>query len=194
LWVITGTTVQHLGGLQGAVAEIVVVGVIATSAMDLWQRLFLTVTGRPLGNWALVGRWVAGFPLGVFVHQSIAAAPSVRGELAIGWAFHYVVGFAYAAAYVALVQLGLGSAPTLLWALIFALARKALAFLRLASIRLMLRKLCNPHDVSGQTPRLCPSSCAAASPAAMSTPAPCFPARLAEARRPPCYETRLPQP
>ena len=32
------------------------------------------------------------------------------------------------------------------------LNRKALAFLRLASIRLMLRKLCNPkHDVSGQT-------------------------------------------
>ena len=33
------------------------------------------------------------------------------------------------------------------------LNRKALAFLPLASIRLMLRKLCNPLDVSGQTLR-----------------------------------------
>jgi hypothetical protein len=104
------------------VAEIVLVGVIATLAMDLWQRVLLTVTGRPLGSWALVGRWVAGFPRREFVHQSIAAAPSVRGELAIGWAFHYAVGLGYAAAYIALVQLGFGSAPTLLTAVIFALA------------------------------------------------------------------------
>ena len=33
------------------------------------------------------------------------------------------------------------------------LNRRALAFLRLASIRLMLRKLCNPGDLSGQTLR-----------------------------------------
>ena len=32
------------------------------------------------------------------------------------------------------------------------LNRKALAFLRLASIRLMLRKLCNPASCFGQTP------------------------------------------
>ena len=31
------------------------------------------------------------------------------------------------------------------------LNRKALAFLRLASIRLMLRELCNPHNLPGQT-------------------------------------------
>ena len=104
------------------VTEIIVVGIVATLAMDLWQRLLLIVTGRPLGSWAAVGRWVAGFPRGVFVHQSIAAAPSVRGELVIGSAFHYVVGFAYAAAHVALVQLGFGSAPTLPTAVIFALS------------------------------------------------------------------------
>ena len=34
------------------------------------------------------------------------------------------------------------------------LNRKALAFLRLASIRLMLRKLCNPADVAGQLLRI----------------------------------------
>lgn len=104
------------------VAEIIVVGVIATLAMDLWLSLLLAMTGRPLGSWALVGRWVAGFSHGVFVRQSIAAAPSVRGELAIGWAFHYAVGLAYAAAYIALMQLAFGSAPTFLTAVIIALA------------------------------------------------------------------------
>ena len=38
------------------------------------------------------------------------------------------------------------------------LNRKALAFLRLASIRLMLRELCNPHNLPGQTLRA-PMTC-----------------------------------
>lgn len=104
-----------------AVVEIVIVGVVATVATDLWQLLLQTVTRRPLGSWALVGRWVAGFPGGVFVHQSIAAAPSVRGELAIGWAFHYAVGLAYGAAYIGIMQWGLGVAPTFFTSVIFAL-------------------------------------------------------------------------
>jgi Protein of unknown function (DUF2938) len=108
--------------LLRAVAGILIVGVIATLAMDLWQRLLQMTIRRPLGSWALIGRWVAGFPRGAFVHGSIATVPSVHGELAIGWAFHYAVGFAYAAAYLALLQFGLRSAPTLLSAVIFALA------------------------------------------------------------------------
>jgi len=102
-------------------AEILIVGMVATLAMDLWQRLLPSMTGRPLGGWAVVGRWVAGFRRGAFISPSIAAEPSVRGELAIGWAFHYVVGFAYAAAYVALVEAHVVS-PTFLSAIIFSLA------------------------------------------------------------------------
>ena len=60
---------------------------------------------------------MAGFPRGVFVHQSITAAASVRGEAAIGWAFHYVAGIAWAALYVAITTLGSGSAPTFISAL-----------------------------------------------------------------------------
>jgi hypothetical protein len=78
--------------------------------------------GRPLGSWALIGRWVAGFAPGAFVRGSIAAASSVRGELAIGWAFHDAVDFAYAAAYIALLQFGLCSTPRPLSAVIFSLA------------------------------------------------------------------------
>ena len=70
----------------------------------------------------MVGRWVAGFPRGAFVRPSIVAEPGVRGELGIGWAFHYAVGFAYAAGYIALDQALFVSRPTLLAAIIYALA------------------------------------------------------------------------
>ena len=111
----------RLGSVLGVLAEIIVIGVIATLATDLWQRL-LQAIGVPTGNWGLVGRWVAGFSRGVFVHRSIAATPKVRGEAAIGWAFHYAVGIAYAALYLAIMRLGFGSGPTLGSALAFAIA------------------------------------------------------------------------
>src|SRR5437667_6821454 len=89
--------------------------------MDLWQRSLQTI-GVPSANWGLVGRWVAGFSRGIFVHRAITAAPEVPGEVAIGWAFHYVVGIAYAALYFAIMKLGFGSGPTLVSALVFAIA------------------------------------------------------------------------
>lgn len=49
-------------------------------------------------------------------------AASVRGEAAIGWAFHYSVGIAWAALYVAITKLGFGSGPTFISALAVSLA------------------------------------------------------------------------
>ena len=103
------------------VGEVVVVGVIATLAMDLWQRLLQTI-GVPTGSWGLVGRWVAGLPRGVLVHRPITASPAVHNEVAIGWAFHYAVGIAYAALYLAIVRLGFGSKPALGSALLYSIA------------------------------------------------------------------------
>ena len=103
------------------VIEIIVIGIIATLVTDIWQRLQAMV-GLPPARWGLIGRWVAGFPRGVFVHQSIATAASVRGETAIGWAFHYAIGIAWAALYVLIVRFGLGSDPTLVSALAVSLA------------------------------------------------------------------------
>ncbi len=97
--------------------EIIAIGIVATLTMDLWQR-FLQVIGLPPTNWGLVERWVGGFSRGVFTHRPITAAPKVAGEAAIGWAFHYAVGIAYAALYLAIMKLGFGSGPTLLSALV----------------------------------------------------------------------------
>jgi hypothetical protein len=43
-------------------------------------------------------------------------------EADIGWGFHYAVGIAYAALYLAISRLVLGSGPTLISALVFAIA------------------------------------------------------------------------
>jgi len=102
--------------------EVLMMGIFATLATDLWLRLLQTITGLAPANWGLVGRWVAWMPHGVFVHRPITATAPVRGERAIGWAFHYAVGIGYAALYLAIVRLGLGSGPTLISAVVFALA------------------------------------------------------------------------
>jgi hypothetical protein len=114
--------VPGAGAARDVVTEIMVIGIIATLVADLWQRLAHTVAGLPPANWGLVGRWVAWFPRSVFVHRSIGATAPVRGEAAIGWAFHYAVGIAYAALYLATMSIGFGSGPTLISALVFALA------------------------------------------------------------------------
>src|SRR6516164_7654000 len=87
--------------------EIITAGIVATLATDLWLRLLQTIVGISVANWGLVGRWVAWIPRGVFIHRPITATPQVRGETAIGWVFHYVVGIAYAALYLAIMKLGL---------------------------------------------------------------------------------------
>jgi hypothetical protein len=60
-------------------------------------------------------------PRGVFIHWPITATSQVRGETAIGWIFHYAVGIGYAALYLSIMQLVLGSGPTIASALIFAI-------------------------------------------------------------------------
>jgi len=104
-----------------ALTESVVIGIIATLVMDLGQWLLHAVAGLPPANWGLIGRWVAGFPRGVFVHRPITATTPVRGEVAIGWVFHYLVGIAYAAIYVVIMRLGSGSDPSLISALAVAI-------------------------------------------------------------------------
>ena len=74
----------------------VLIGIGATAFADLWSLLRRRLFGVPLPNFGLVGRWIGGMPRGRFRHPSIAAAPAIRGELAIGWGAHYLIGRAFA--------------------------------------------------------------------------------------------------
>jgi hypothetical protein len=53
------------------------------------------------------------------VHTPIGDTAAVQGELALGWAMHYLVGLAYGFAYVGLIVYGLERQPSLLNGLVF---------------------------------------------------------------------------
>lgn len=100
----------------------VLIGAGATIILDIWSLFLNRAFGLAPTNWAMVGRWIGHFPRGRFTHQSIAAAAPVAGELALGWATHYVVGVVYAGMLLALCGPEWTRAPTLLPALAFGIA------------------------------------------------------------------------
>jgi hypothetical protein len=79
------------------------------------------VFGMPSRSWALVGRWVGHWPQGKFVHASIASAAPVRGELALGWAFHYFIGMLHGVLLVAILGVDWVRHPTWLPAVLIGL-------------------------------------------------------------------------
>ena len=109
--------------------EIVVVGVIATTIMDLYQQIIRMISGLARTNWALVGRWVVQMTRGRFVHDTIEDAPQVNGEDGIGWMFHYFVGIVFAGLYLIVVYGPLGSQPTIVNGLVFGLVTLAFPWL-----------------------------------------------------------------
>lgn len=78
-------------------ARTLALGVGATAALDLWSLVRARMLHVPSLDYALVGRWLAWLPRGRFVHAPIAATAPVRGERALGWSAHYLVGIAFAA-------------------------------------------------------------------------------------------------
>jgi hypothetical protein len=90
----------------------VLIGVGATLVMDAWAAL-LRRLGIPSLNFAMLGRWVGHLPRGRLVHESIARAAPIEGELALGWATHYAIGISFAALLLATFGLEWAHAPTL---------------------------------------------------------------------------------
>lgn len=76
----------------------VLIGTFATAALDVWSLLLNRTAGFPMANWSVAGRWVVSTAGGKVYRPDIGTAPSVPGENAIGWIFHYAVGIAFAAA------------------------------------------------------------------------------------------------
>lgn len=106
-----------------------IIGLGATMFMDLWALLMWRTLGVPLANYCLVGRWFCHMPAGTFVHASIANASQKRFECATGWIAHYVIGAAYAIAFVLLVSDTWLAQPRLLPALMFGIATVLVPFL-----------------------------------------------------------------
>jgi hypothetical protein len=75
---------------------VLLTGIGATAATDIWAIVRRRLLGTPLPDFAMVGRWIGHLPRGRLRHGSIAAAPPVKAELAIGWITHYAIGVAFA--------------------------------------------------------------------------------------------------
>lgn len=93
------------------------VGVGATMVMDLWA-LVLKQFGIPSLSFAFLGRWIGHLPEGRWVHESIARATPVKGELLVGWLAHYSIGITFAALLLSTFGLRWARSPSLLPALL----------------------------------------------------------------------------
>ena len=103
-------------------------GIGATVILDLWSLFLKRFLGIPSANWGMIGRWIGHFPRGHIIHDNIAKAAPVRGELAIGWAAHYAIGVIFAALLLAIMGPDWARHPTFLPALVFGFVTVAAPF------------------------------------------------------------------
>lgn len=109
---------------QSILLSIVAIGCGATLIMDAWLAVLRRLGVQTL-NFAMIGRWAGHLAQGRFAHASIAKAAPVRGELALGWAVHYLIGIGFAGLLVALAGSRWIEAPTLVPAILFGIASVA---------------------------------------------------------------------
>jgi hypothetical protein len=98
----------------------VLIGAGATLTMDVWAAV-LRRFGVPSLNFAMLGRWIGHLPEGRWLHESIAKAAPIRGELLIGWCAHDAIGVTFAGLLLAVYGLSWARSPTLLPALFIGL-------------------------------------------------------------------------
>lgn len=110
------------------VIEGAMLGIGATLVLDAWGLLRRPVLHQPRPDYALVGRWAGHLLRGRLHHRAIAGATPIRGEAALGWVVHYVVGIGLGIGWVLLAP-GWPGAPTPLPALAYGLATVALPWL-----------------------------------------------------------------
>lgn len=94
------------------IARSVFIGAGATLTMDVWAAI-LRGFGIPSLDFALLGRWIANVPRGLWIHEGIARSAPVRGERLMGFCAHYAIGITFAALLLATFGLDWGRAPRL---------------------------------------------------------------------------------
>ena len=85
--------------------DIIIAGITACLAMDIFQRFLLITTRQSSSNWAVVGRWAFNVLRTARLYQpDIESADEIKGEHASGWVVHYAVGIFYAVVYAEFMQ------------------------------------------------------------------------------------------
>jgi Protein of unknown function (DUF2938) len=85
-----------MGEESEVIVRVVAIGAGATVALDLWSAFLKRFFQTRSTDWGMVGRWFGHLPRGRFVHNNMALASPVPGELLIGWSAHYATGIAFA--------------------------------------------------------------------------------------------------
>ncbi|MES1938447.1 DUF2938 family protein [Salinisphaera hydrothermalis] len=73
-----------------------VIGIVSTLVLDAWAQLQWKAAGIAAPNWGIAGRWVKGLSRFEFVLDSSDDHEPSHSDKIVGWAFHYLVGIAYA--------------------------------------------------------------------------------------------------
>ena len=110
-------------------SSLLMTGIGATALTDGWTLLRRELFAVALPDFGLLGRWFGHMSRGRFRHARISAAASVRGERAIGWTAHYLVGIAFAALLLGVAGPAWFRQPTLGPALLIGVATVAAPFL-----------------------------------------------------------------
>jgi hypothetical protein len=107
----------------------VLTGTGATAVMDAWSWARQRAFGVAPPDYGLVGRWIGHLRHGRIHHDSIARAAPVRGERALGWITHYLVGIGFASLLPIIFGQSWLHRPTLAPALLIGLGTVAAPFL-----------------------------------------------------------------
>jgi DUF2938 family protein len=108
-----------LNNLALSLGSAILIGLGATLTFDLWVLFLKHAFKMAPSNLCLVGRWLRTMPEGTFRHSNIAAAPPKSAECTVGWIAHYMIGIAFAIAFVTCAGSHWLQHPTLIPALFF---------------------------------------------------------------------------
>jgi hypothetical protein len=112
-----------------SLASTIFIGLGATLTFDLWALFLKRAFKITPSNICLVGRWILYMQEGTFKHVNIASSPRKSAECAVGWIAHYLIGTAFAVAFVAFVGNKWLQHPTLIPAIVFGVVTVLAPFL-----------------------------------------------------------------
>lgn len=118
-----------MNSFVNAIPSVILMGIGATAAFDLWGLLLKHAFRIPPSNICLVGRWIRYMPDGIFIHDNIMASPGKRAECQVGWMAHYLIGITFASIFVFLAGTRWLEHPTAGPALTFGVLTAAAPFL-----------------------------------------------------------------
>jgi hypothetical protein len=114
---------------QGNGLHAILIGTGATAFLDIWSAVRSRLSGAPMPDYGLVGRWLGYLVRGRFFHEATSKSAPINGECLTGWIAHYLIGIAFAAVLLGLWGADWARQPTLTPALIVGIGSVAAPFL-----------------------------------------------------------------